>query len=33
MDELAREFGETHNPELITELYQLCHELKKLEKH
>jgi FKBP-type peptidyl-prolyl cis-trans isomerase (trigger factor) len=32
MDELAREYVETHNPKIITELYQLCRELEKMEK-
>jgi hypothetical protein len=32
MDELAREYVDTHNPKIITELYRLCRELKKIEK-
>ena len=33
MDELARKYVATHDPKLIAELYQLCRELEKLEKH
>jgi FKBP-type peptidyl-prolyl cis-trans isomerase (trigger factor) len=32
MDELAREYVETHKQKIITELYRLCRELKKIEK-
>ena len=32
MDELAHEFIETHDPEIIKELYQLSRELEKVEK-
>jgi FKBP-type peptidyl-prolyl cis-trans isomerase (trigger factor) len=29
MDELAREFAETHDPEIIEEIYRLSRELEK----
>jgi hypothetical protein len=32
MDELARKYVETHDPEIIKELYQLALELEKMEK-
>ena len=32
MDELARKYVETHNPEIPQELYQLARELEKIEK-
>jgi hypothetical protein len=32
MDELAREFAATHDPEIIKELYKLGRELEKIEK-
>ena len=32
MDELAHEFVETHDLEIIKELYQLSRELEKVEK-
>jgi hypothetical protein len=32
MDKLAREYVETHNPKIITELYRLSRELEKIEK-
>ena len=32
MDELAREYLETHDPEIPYELYKLARELEKLEK-
>jgi hypothetical protein len=32
MDELARKYVETRNPEIIYELYKLRVELRKLEK-
>jgi hypothetical protein len=30
MDELAREYVETHDPKIIDELYELAHELGKI---
>ena len=33
MDELARRYAEIHDPKIITELYRLCREIEKLEKH
>jgi hypothetical protein len=32
MDELARTYVETHNPEIPQELYRLARELEKIEK-
>ena len=32
MDDLAREYLETHNPEIQKELYRLSRELEKMEK-
>ena len=32
MDDLAREYLETHNPEIPKELYRLSRELEKVEK-
>jgi hypothetical protein len=32
MDELARKYIETHDPEIVKELYELARELEKLEK-
>jgi hypothetical protein len=32
MDELAHKYVETHDPEIIKELYQLVRELEKMEK-
>jgi hypothetical protein len=32
MDELARKYVETHNRQIIEELYQLSRELEKLDK-
>jgi FKBP-type peptidyl-prolyl cis-trans isomerase (trigger factor) len=32
MDELAREYVETHNPKIIEELYELACELGKMLK-
>jgi hypothetical protein len=32
LDELAREYIETHNPEIAVELYRLARELEKIEK-
>jgi hypothetical protein len=31
-DELARKYVETHDPEIIKELYQLAVELEKMKK-
>jgi FKBP-type peptidyl-prolyl cis-trans isomerase (trigger factor) len=31
MDELAREFAETHDPEVRDEIYRLAHQLKELD--
>jgi hypothetical protein len=31
MDELAREFAETHDPEIREEIYSLAHQLIKLD--
>jgi hypothetical protein len=31
MDELAREFAETHNPEIPEEIYRLARQLKELD--
>ncbi len=32
MDELAREYRDTHDPEIPEEIYQLGRELEKMEK-
>jgi hypothetical protein len=32
LDELAREYVETHNPEIAVELYRLARELEKMEE-
>ena len=32
MDELGREFAETHDPEIPEEIYELARELEKLEQ-
>jgi hypothetical protein len=32
MDELARKYVETHDKEIIEELYELARELEKMEK-
>jgi hypothetical protein len=32
MHELARKYVETHDPEIIKELYQLSRELERMEK-
>ena len=32
MDELGREFAETHDSEIPSEIYQLARELEKLEQ-
>ena len=32
VDELAREYIETHNPEIALELYRLARELEKMEE-
>jgi hypothetical protein len=32
MDELARKYIETHDPEIVKQLYELARELEKLEK-
>jgi hypothetical protein len=32
MDELARQYLETHDKEIIEELYELARELEKMEK-
>ena len=32
MDELAREYHDTHDPEIIKELYQLAVELERMKK-
>jgi hypothetical protein len=32
LDELARQYIETHNPEIAVELYRLARELEKMEK-
>jgi hypothetical protein len=32
LDELAREYVATHNPEIVEELYQLARELEKMDK-
>jgi len=32
LDELAREYCATHNPNLVEELYRLARELNKMEK-
>jgi len=32
MDELARKYVETHNPEILQELCRLARELEKIEK-
>ena len=32
MDERARKYVETHDPEIIKELYQLSRELERMEK-
>ena len=32
MDELARKYVETHDPEIIKELYKLGRELEKMKK-
>jgi FKBP-type peptidyl-prolyl cis-trans isomerase (trigger factor) len=32
MDELARKYVETHDKEIIEELYRLARELEKMEK-
>jgi FKBP-type peptidyl-prolyl cis-trans isomerase (trigger factor) len=32
MDELARQYVETHDKKIIEELYQLSRELEKMEK-
>jgi hypothetical protein len=32
MDELARQYVETHDKEIIEELYELARELEKMEK-
>jgi hypothetical protein len=32
LDELAREYIETHNPEIALELYRLARELEKMEE-
>ena len=31
MNELARNYAETHDPEIIKELYEFGHELEKME--
>jgi FKBP-type peptidyl-prolyl cis-trans isomerase (trigger factor) len=31
MDELAREFAATHDPEVIEEIYRLARQLKELD--
>jgi FKBP-type peptidyl-prolyl cis-trans isomerase (trigger factor) len=33
MDELARKYVETHDPEIIKELNRLSRQLQELEKH
>jgi hypothetical protein len=33
MDELAREYVETHDPDIIEELNRLSRQLQELEKH
>ena len=32
LDQLAREYIETHNPEIAVKLYRLARELEKLER-
>jgi hypothetical protein len=32
LDEVAREYVATHNPEIVEELYRLARELEKMEK-
>jgi hypothetical protein len=32
LDELAREYIETHNPKIAVELYRLARELEKMER-
>jgi len=32
LDELAREYVATHNPEIVEELYRLARELEKMDK-
>jgi FKBP-type peptidyl-prolyl cis-trans isomerase (trigger factor) len=32
LDELAREYVETHNHEIVEELYRLARELEKMDK-
>jgi hypothetical protein len=32
LDELAREYVETHNPNIVEELYRLARELENMEK-
>ncbi len=32
LDELAREYVATHNPEIVEELYRLARELEKIDK-
>jgi hypothetical protein len=32
LDELAREYVATHNPEIAVELYRLARELEKMEE-
>jgi hypothetical protein len=32
MDELAREYRDSHDPEIPEEIYQLSRELEKMEK-
>jgi FKBP-type peptidyl-prolyl cis-trans isomerase (trigger factor) len=32
LDELARKYVETHDPEIIKQLYELARELKKMKK-
>jgi hypothetical protein len=31
LDELGREYCETHNPEIVEELYRLARQLEKME--
>jgi hypothetical protein len=32
LDELAREYVATHNPEIVEELYRLARELEEMDK-
>jgi hypothetical protein len=33
LDELAREYVATHDPQIVEELYRLARELEKMNKH